>query len=730
MGKIKILYVISLLGKKGGAEKNLCDLVENIDKKRFTPYVISLVGGELANDLKEKGYYSETFNLHSVLSLDALKKGARLYRFLRDEGIQVVVSYHHDADIWSGVIAKLAGVPVVISSRRDLGYQLQKKHVWAYRVLNRFFSSIICVSDAVKKEIIKREWAKPGKMTTIYNGVDPAGFKIESWQTAGLRKSFGIGPSTRVIGMLGSIRPVKGHEYLVRAVARVVKTVPDIKVLLVGHDKAGYCSEVKSLISELGIEKYFIFTGDRTDIPEIISVFDIFVVSSRSEGFSNALLEVMASGKPAIATDSGGNREVIIDHKTGLLVPPCEVEPLADALLELLSDEKLCRSLAQEGLKTISRRFTIKKMLNENEGLYSNLLAASSKNGSLSLSERHRQRTKKNVKAALGNLMHYTGLGGLQRKLAENSPIVLAYHSISDVTLKSLEIEQETKCFEQQVMFLKNNYTPISLTEFLECRDNGNKFPPNAVLLTFDDGYRDNYVNALPILKAYDVPAVIFITVDPVETGEPLFFDALRYAISKTRSLRLDLTDAGLSRYVLAKSDESMLCKAINEIVEYSKDRAEELNSKLIATICERLDVDWEDVKRHCRYLSWDEISEMTGSGIEFGSHTKTHPRLSSLSFEECKAELAESKRIIEARINRPVRTLAYPFGGRKDFNETVENAAIESGYQCAFSLCPDKYDTSRRPFTIGRKMVDSHMTSDFSGEFNKSLFLYDMLRS
>lgn len=730
MSNIKVLYIISLLGKKGGAEKNLCDLVQNIDKKEFTPYVLSLKGGELASELKEKGFYSEVLNLNSVLGLDALKKGICLYRLIQKEGIQIVVSYHHDADIWGGIIAKLAGVPVVISNRRDLGYQLQKKHVWAYRILNRSFSAIVCVSDAVKKEVIKREWASTRKMTTIYNGVEANDFKVRSDVTAALRKSLGISPSTTVIGMLGSIRPVKGHEYLVKAIASVINTAKDIKVLLVGYDKTEYFKEVRALISHLGLDKYFIFTGDRTDIPEIISVFDIFVLSSRSEGFSNALLEAMASGKPTIATDNGGNSEVVIDRQTGLLIPPCEVKPLAETLLELLSDERLRRSLGEEGLKAVSRRFTVKRMMDETEGLYKSLLTASSGNSSLSASQRFRPYIRKSVKNALGSLIHYTGFKAAHGKFTASSPRVLAYHSINAVSLKSLEIEQDTRIFEHQISFLKKNFTIISLTEFLKCRCNSNKFPPNAVLLTFDDGYRDNYVNALPILIEHNVPAAIFITTGPIETNEPLFFDALRYTILNTRAFSLDLRDAGLSRYDLPSSNEPILLKAIKEITAYSKNKTPEFNSKFIALICERLGVDREEVKEKCRYLSWKEIHEMVGHGIEFGSHTQTHPKLSHLSFEECKAELTGAKKIIEARIKLPVKTLAYPFGGRADYNEKVEKAAIESGYECAFSLCPDKYDTRKRLFTIGRKMVDSHMTSTFSGEFSESLFLYDMLRS
>ncbi len=169
---------------------------------------------------------------------------------------------------------------------------------------------------------------------------------------------------------------------------------------------------------------------------------------------------------------------------------------------------------------------------------------------------------------------------------------------------------------------------------------------------------------------------------------------------------------------MLEKSDEMRLSRVIREVILESKKMDNSRKAELAGLIYERLGLDYEELKGKRLYLSWEEIREMAGGGIEFGSHTVTHPRLSALAPEACSSELVSSKRIIEERIGRPVRTLAYPFGGKLEFNESVEKAAREAGYECAFSLC-----RGSNGFTVGRKMVDSSMTTRLNGEFSAPLF-------
>jgi len=369
-GEIKILFINSYLtGSMGGAEKIFCDIVLNIDRSKFSPYVLIFQAGELIHNLESNGIPVIVNNVSDLSSLYSLKKGLECYRFLKKENIQVVVTYHHDADIWGGLIARLAGVPTVISSRRDMGYQLGKKHIWFYRLFGFLFSSYIAVSDAVKREIEKRERVRPEKIEVIHNGVNSELYS-DSYDIQRIKVELGIDPSGVVIGMVASFRPIKGHIYLVEAINKLVEKHKNIQVVCVGYKDTEYFTAIKNKIDGLQLQNYFIFTGDRKDIPQLLAVFDIFVISSVNEGFSNAIIEAMAAGKPVVAANSGGNPEAVLHQETGLLFKPCDSQSLADALEQLIEDKNLRERMGKKGKDRVKQDFSFDKMIEKNEELY------------------------------------------------------------------------------------------------------------------------------------------------------------------------------------------------------------------------------------------------------------------------------------------------------------------------------------------------------------------------
>lgn len=726
--KIKVLYITTLFGKMGGAERNLYDIVTNIDRERFAPYIFCLKGGELVGEVTARGVFARELQMEKIFSLDAVRKGIDLFRFIRKEGIKVIVTYHHDADIWGGVVAMLAKVPVVISNRRDLGYQLERSHIWLYRLLNRLYTGIISVSDAVKDAVVQREWAPANKITTLHNGLDFTGYQPtpSTDEIRAYRESLGINPDRVVIGMVAAFRPVKGHIYLVKAVAEVVRKYPNIQLVVVGYKDTEYYQEVAKLIRNLGMEDHVICLGDRKDIPRLLFTFDIFALPSESEGFSNALIEAMAAGRPTVATHTGGNAEAVIDGITGFLVPPKDHTALAEAIVKLLENPVLRDSMGQEGQRRVAEVFTLGAMLAKTEDFYDYLLireAATEK-----LTSRVNFRTAKRLgKILISYILYYSGIVGACKMARAMKPKVLSYHSISAIIpLPSLEIEQEPASFEHQVRYLMKNFRVLSADDFLRCRADGAKFPENAVLITFDDGYRDNYVNAFPILKKYSAPAVIFLTTNPIETGEPLFYDVLRQAITNTSRRLLDLREAGLRQYAIEPGNGLLNSSTVREIIAFSKALDNCQKDRLIETVRQQLDVNGNHNNRI--YLSWDEIAEMSAYGIEFGGHTKSHPQLSRLAYEECMHELEASKQIIEQRLCKKVRMLAYPFGSKNDYNAVVEKAAMAAGYECAFALNRHNGAINSSQFTIGRTMVDSSMSSSLTGGFCKPVFAADLV--
>ncbi len=371
---IRVAYVTSLLDKMGGAEKNLCDVVLNIDRKRFQPFVLAFVGGEVSRSLSEKGIPVEVNGVSKLLSGEAAAKGKKFMRFLRRNRMDVVVTYHHDADIWGGVFSRLAGVPVVISSRRDMGYQLERKHIHFYRYCQGLFSSFITVSHAVGRTVSERERIPGRKITVIHNGIDLNGVGCEDTDTAGLREKYGIARESFVIGTVGSFRPIKGQAYLADAARVIIERGHRIHVVMVGDDTTEYALEVKKRIARWGGEPYFTFTGEQKNVWPFLSLSDVFVLPSETEGFSNALVEAMACGKPVVAAETGGNPEIVRHGETGLLFAPRDVESLVRDVLQILTDESLRGALAGNARRAIEEGFTLDAMVRKHELLYETLL--------------------------------------------------------------------------------------------------------------------------------------------------------------------------------------------------------------------------------------------------------------------------------------------------------------------------------------------------------------------
>lgn len=371
-GKIRILFITSLLANRGGAEKNFCEVLLGLDREKFEPSALVFQGGELTDQLRRQGIPVQVNGVTRLLSLHAIRAGRESIRRMKAESTDVVVTYHHDADIWGSVVARLAGVPRVISSRRDMGYQLEGKHVWFYRLFPFLFDGFITVSHAVKAEIQRRDWIRPEKIRVIHNGIRP-GIYDRSFDVQEIKKRLGIDPSKIVIGSVASFRPIKGQMYLVEAVKELVERRKDLLVVFAGNDDSEYGRLVKRRIEETGLSDHFKFLGERSDIPEILSVFDLFVLSSVHEGFSNAIVEAMAAGKPVVAPDSGGNPEAVDQGKTGFLFTPCDSRSLAERIRKITEDDNLMKMMGYEGKCKVERYFLQNDMIRANEACFSTL---------------------------------------------------------------------------------------------------------------------------------------------------------------------------------------------------------------------------------------------------------------------------------------------------------------------------------------------------------------------
>ena len=290
-------------------------------------------------------------------------------------------------------------------------------------------------------------------------------------------------------------------------------------------------------------------------------------------------------------------------------------------------------------------------------------------------------------KLAVSSLLYYSGSIRLYRRFhkeAAGGIRILAYHDIGERSFFHLQVPE--RIFLSHVKYLvENNYNVISLEEAADLLKSKSRIPGGAVVITFDDGYKSIHRNVLPIVKRYGIPATVFLSAGPVETGKPLFVDALAHALEKTESRTLDLRACNLMEYDISTRD--LKEAAGREINEYGKGLKTDERMKLLEFIFERLGVSPADPEHAERMLTWGEVVELRNAGISFGAHTLTHPSLARIPEDEARVEMIGSKKMLEERLGSEVKTFAYPYGSANDVNERVKRAAGESGFLCACSL-------------------------------------------
>ena len=187
-----------------------------------------------------------------------------------------------------------------------------------------------------------------------------------------MKQELGIDNSDRIIGCVGTLRSVKGHKYLIQAIPLILDKFPHTRLVLVGDGPLR--SELERLAEKLKVRERIMFLGYRPDVSELMNIFDIFILPSLSEGLSNVLLEAMAASKPVIATNVGGNPEVVEDGRTGLLVPPKDPKKIAEAVNELLDNKNKRLEMGKAGLERVKEKFSISKTVREYKEVYLEVL--------------------------------------------------------------------------------------------------------------------------------------------------------------------------------------------------------------------------------------------------------------------------------------------------------------------------------------------------------------------
>jgi sugar transferase (PEP-CTERM/EpsH1 system associated) len=650
---IRVMHVVNVLSLSG-MEHGVIKQVNRLDPARFAPSICCLAF-QREETLPVLDARIGLHELHKAAGRD-LGIVPRLAALLRRERVEIVHSHNWQTFFYSVAAAALAGISLRVHGHHGReAAAASARQTRLSRRLARRVSRIVAVSGDLGRELIE-EWGVPAeRVTVIPNGVDLDGF-AHPGPVEEAREALGLTPEHHVIITVGGLRPVKDFPTLIRAFARVHAERREARLVIVGGERGGGSQpELEALADSLGVRSAVIFPGVRQDIARLLALADVYVNSSVFEGMSNTILEAMAASRPVVATEVGGNPELVRDGVTGYLVPPADAGSLAARLVEVLSDPGLAKALGAAGRRLVESEHAMSRMVTAYEDSYEDLVWRRGL--------RRGVRVRERAKAVVARLVAPRRAGPAP---AGNRLVVLTYHRVlpvraaRDYALPPMAMPRDE--FDAQMGHLARRYVPLPLEEAGERLARGT-LPARAVAVTFDDGYADNYRHAFPILRKHGVPASIFVVTGALDRRTAFWWDAVAQAVDRLRGLtarggnelpawlaaRLDLLRAGARPREVARG----IVQELNRLDRTAREAA--LGALLSTAPTGGAEGDG--------LLTWAEVREMSRAGIEFGSHTVSHAFLDELPTAEAQREIEDSLERLASELGSPTRLFAYPRG-------------------------------------------------------------------
>lgn len=380
--RIRICYFTASL-EVGGSERQLVALNAGLPNAQYEKHIICLSGyGPLEADARSTGATlhdlaypriktAGTIGWRNIpTALATLGRLVRLLRRLRPDILHTMLPVCNVLGLVGG---KLARVPHIVCTKLALGVYRESSRILPILedMTDPRFDLVHCKSQGIVKDISAREPIRPEKMRVIYNGLHAE--KYENVDGSAVREEFHIPPEAFVIGMVANLIPYKGHADMLEAAAKVLERFPQVRFLFVGRDN-GILASLLEQARAAGIEHALSFTGERRDIPQQLAAMNMLVSASHQEGFSNVLLEAMASGLPIVATTVGGNPEAVEEGVTGYLVEPHAPAQLAEVILRVVEDPQRAKEMGAKGRERVKRLFSYEVMISGMEEFYGEVL--------------------------------------------------------------------------------------------------------------------------------------------------------------------------------------------------------------------------------------------------------------------------------------------------------------------------------------------------------------------
>lgn len=370
----RICFVIPSLAV-GGTERQLLALVKGLARNHEVTILCTREAGALAKYARRNGAEVVVLGSGSPWLPPLFFQLEARFRHHRPD---VVHSFMFGFDYWVNRAARKTGVPVVVSSRRELAVWQRHRHRWLQRRANALVDAIVCNSNAIREFVRAHEHLDPAQLHVIHNGIEPGAFRPDM-PRADLYPRYGIPAGRRVVGMVANFSPVKDHPLFLRMAALLAASHPETHFLMAGSGPLR--KQAEALAEELGLAGRITRVASVSAMRDLLTLMEVSVLTSRVEGFPNAVMESMAAGVPVVAAAVGGIPELVGEDTRGVLVHTRSPEDFAAAVAGLLDDPSHATALGQAAADWVSETLTVDRLVTRHRALYGELLARGARRG-------------------------------------------------------------------------------------------------------------------------------------------------------------------------------------------------------------------------------------------------------------------------------------------------------------------------------------------------------------